>query len=277
MLINSCRACGTLYARHDDGVERGGDYNSYYHTASLCVPGFVERRHDEIVAGFAPYRKTGRLLDIGCGAGSLLRAARRADWDAEGTDISRPAVEHARSEGFTVFCGELEEARYPEASFDVVTAIEVLEHVPDPRAVLSEIKRVLRPGGLFWGTTPHGRGMSARLLGLRWSVLSPPEHLQLFSLAGLRQLLHASDFRRVRLISRGVNPSEILHVLRRARAAGGAGGGNADFTGAERVRAAYRLNEAATKNAATRLIKATINDVLGAARLGDSIKLSAEK
>ncbi|MFL6231238.1 MAG: class I SAM-dependent methyltransferase [Pyrinomonadaceae bacterium] len=277
MLVSSCRACGTLYARHGDESERGGDYNSYYHPGSPCVPDFVERRHDEIADGFASYRQTGRLLDVGCGAGSLLRAARRGGWDAEGTEVSRPAVEHARSEGFTVFSGELAEAGYTEASFDVVTAIEVLEHVPDPRALLSEIRRVLRPGGLFWGTTPHGRGMSARLLGLRWSVVCPPEHLQLFSLAGLRQLLRAADFGRARLVSRGINPSELLHVLWGARAARGVVEGQADFTGAERVRAAYRLNEAATKNTATRLSKATINALLGAARLGDSIRISAEK
>ena len=71
------------------------------------------------------------------------------------------------------------------SDFDVVIASEVLEHVLDPHAMLVEILRVLRPGGLLWATTPHGRGISARLLGLEWSNVCPPEHLQLFSVAGI--------------------------------------------------------------------------------------------
>ena len=42
---------------------------------------------------------------------------------------------------------------------------------------------MLRPGGLFWTTTPHARGLSARVLGLKWRCIWPPEHLQLFSVA----------------------------------------------------------------------------------------------
>jgi SAM-dependent methyltransferase len=276
--IASCEGCGTLYALSAPGA--GGDYDDYYDEANLSVPPFVERRLDEIVAGFAPFRKGNRLLDVGCGAGSLLEAARRAGWDAEGVEVSLPSVEHVRARGFEVFYGELAAARFPAASFDVVTASEILEHLPEPQELLREIARVVRPGGLFWGTTPHGRGLSARALGVGWSAVHPPEHLQLFSLGGLRALLASAGFRRVRLTSRGVNPFELWRALRRrgdtaAARAGGAGGPEVEHF--DRVATGYQLNEALAKGRARRLAKGALNALLGAARCGDSIKIWAVK
>lgn len=315
--VGACRGCGTLYARgagSGEGAEESCDYDAYYHEANLSVPPFIERRLDEIIADFAPYRRTGRLLDIGCGAGTLLSAARRAGWDAAGTEVSRPAVEHVRREGFEVFAGELHEARFPAGHFDVVTASEILEHLPDPRVLLAEVARILRPGGLFWGTTPHGRGLSARALGVEWSTVSPPEHLQLFSLGGLRRLLTSAGFNRARVITQGFNHYEVRHALLKKRrrqgdakaaTTNGANGANVSGTATlkhgdgpstepvkhdegaavkheegavfDRVQSAYQLNEALMSSRAGRLTKAALNGVLSAARLGDSIKIWAIK
>lgn len=287
--VSACRDCGTLYAHHADETSSGEeyDYDAYYHEANLSIPAFISRRLDEIFRSFASYRRTNRLLDVGCGAGSLLEAARRAGWNAEGTEVSKPAVEHVRAEGFEVFHGELAEARYPEGHFDVVTASEIIEHVPEPGAMLREIARILRPGGLFWATTPHGRGLSARLLGTRWSTVSPPEHLQLFSLGGVRRLLREAGFSRVHVTSHGCNPYELRQAFRRAAEPtapcelNGAGVKEQlraqSAASAERVATSYRLNEALTRNPATRGIKAVLNGALGAARLGDSIKIRAVK
>jgi SAM-dependent methyltransferase len=187
--LASCTACATLYTSE---LPAPYDYDGYYGAHNLDVPAFVHRRHAQIVRGFAPYRRTGRLLDVGFGAGSVMEVARAAGWVAQGVEIAHEAVEHARSLGLEVFHGELAAARYPANHFDVAVAVEVLEHVPDPRALLLEIARVLRPGGLLWATTPHARGASARLLGTGWSLVAPPDHLQLFSRRGVKLLLRQS-------------------------------------------------------------------------------------
>ena len=269
--MQRCGGCGTLYAAELPGEGEAEDYEGYYDEGNLAVPDFVDRRLDEIVAGFEPYRRAGRLLDVGCGAGTFLRAAGRAGWEAVGVEVSATAAEHNRAAGFEVFAGELEEARYPEGHFDVVVASEVLEHVPDPRGMLREILRVLRPGGLLWATTPNGRGLSARVLGLGWSAVSPPEHLHLFSRAGAESLLAELGFVRARVVTEGVNPAEILGALR------GRAAPSAHAASAERVKTGYELNEFLAASPSRRALKGFANGVLRACRLGDSLKIRAEK
>ncbi len=288
--LEVCAVCGTLYAHRTEAAPL--DYDGYYGESNLSVPEFIGARLDEIFAAFAPHRKTNRLLDVGCGAGSILQAARRAGWDAEGLEVSRTAAEHVRAEGFKVFCGEIAEASYPDAHFDVVTASEVLEHVADPAPLLEEVARIIRPGGVFWATTPHGRGLSARVLGLEWSTICPPEHLQLFSLGGARRMVERAGFRRVRVTSRGCNPFEIWRSLRtrgngasahaaKEQVVADAGSPDAEVPAEgerfDRVATGYRLNEALLRNPATRAVKAALNATLGATRLGDSIRIWAEK
>jgi SAM-dependent methyltransferase len=273
--ILSCLKCKTLYTSQLPGAESSEDYDTYYHEDNLTAPDFISLRLDEIMAGFAAYQRSGRLLDVGFGAGTLLEAARRAGWNSFGVEVSERAVEHVRGMGFEVFAGTLQEAGYPENYFDVITASEVLEHVPDPQIVLREIARVLRPGGLLWLTTPHGRGASAQILGVKWSAVSPPEHLQLFSRAGGRELLAAVGLRQVRVATEGVNPFELLKGLR-----GGGGRAVPDANsqrGNERVETSYRLNEALMASPTRRLLKKTLNGLLNLGRLGDSLKIWAEK
>ena len=269
--MSSCRACGTLFVAELPNASEVEDYDSYYGAANLIVPEFINRRLDEIIAGFEPYKRGGLLLDVGCGAGTFMQSARRAGWDVVGVEVSATAAEHNRAEGFEVFNGELAEARYPEGRFDVVVVSEVLEHVSEPRAVLVEVLRVTRPGGLLWATTPDGRGFSARALGLKWSAVSPPEHLQLFSRGAVEALLVEVGFVRARVATEGFNPFEIVDALR------GRPAHSVHAASNERVKSAYELNQFLTEGGARRAVKELANGVLRLCRLGDSLKIRAEK
>ena len=257
-----CGRCATLYT--SDAVQKA--YDDLYAEENPHYPPFLRKRLDDIVAGFAPSRRTGRLLEVGFGDGELLEAARRAGWTVSGIELARPAVERARRRGIDAVHGALAEAPYQAESFDVVVAAEILEHVSDVRALLDGIVRVLRPGGLLWATTPHGRGISARLLGASWSVVNPPGHVQLFSIDGLRRLLRAAGFGDIAIAAEGVNPHEILQRLRGGKMRPG-----------ERIDAAYALNAFLEEHRGRRAVKRTINRVLSALRLGDSLKVSARK
>jgi 2-polyprenyl-3-methyl-5-hydroxy-6-metoxy-1,4-benzoquinol methylase len=274
----SCRTCATLYTAESPGPGQWEDYDAYYTPENLMVPDFINRRLDEIVATFKSYRKSNRLLDVGCGAGSFLEAAARDNWEAFGVEISQTAADHVRKQGFEVFCGELEKADYPDGYFDVVIASEVLEHVLDPKALLESVARVLRPGGLLWATTPHGRGISARLLDLAWTTVCPPEHLQLFSVKSIKAVLSSAGFRRVEVVTHGMNPFEIVHELhRRFLRRAEVQDGNAAGETFNRVESGYQLNEFVTKSYSRGLLKATLNSLLNTGRIGDSLKIHAEK
>ena len=266
----SCRKCLTVFTPYSPWYSSEFYYNTYYPETSLTPPAFVQTRLEEVTAGFARYRETNRLLDIGCGAGNLLQAARNNGWNAQGLDVAPSATKHVRELGFEVFQGELQKAAFPAQHFDVITAAEIIEHLNDPRSLVQEIARLLRPGGLFWTTTPHARGLSARLLGLQWRCVWPPEHLQLFSSAGLKALLRDVGFRQIRVRTTGGNPIEIFHALGKKKDAPKTADQHFD-----RVLTGYQLNESLMKSRPRRVVKEIANGLLNITRMGDSLKAFA--
>ncbi|HEX7295664.1 MAG TPA: class I SAM-dependent methyltransferase [Pyrinomonadaceae bacterium] len=249
--------------------ESGG----YYNDENLVVPEFVSARLDQIISSFAAYRSVNKLLDIGCGAGSLLFAAKRAAWDAEGVELSLPTAQHLKNRGLKVFAGELAAAAFPPACFDVVTAAELIEHVADPASLVAEVARILRPGGLFWATTPHSNGASGRVLKVNWSIISPPEHLHLFSASGLTTLLSQHGFRKIRVKTEGLSFSELAGAFRREQHTAGTTSNAAHA----RVSSDYQFNEKLLKNPRGRMLKNSANALLRASRLGDFLKVHAER
>lgn len=271
-----CCVCKTLYVSSLPTNETRMAYETggYYSDENLVVPGFIAKRLDQIVQSFGQYRSVNRLLDIGCGAGGLLMAAKRAQWDAEGVEVSRPTVEYLRNNDLKVFPGELLEARFPTGHFDVVTAGELIEHVTDPSSLVGEVARILRPGGIFWATTPHGDGASARSLRLKWSIVAPPEHLQLFSISGLTKLLRRHGFREVQVKSDGLGLTELLRAFRVRRAIGVEVSKNEGY---ERVQSDYQFNEKLLRNHRGRVLKKGASAVLRASGFGDFLKVWAER
>ena len=266
-----CLECNSVYTPYAPWYSSAIFYTGFYlNQEELSPPAFVNTRLEEITADFSSYRDNNRLLDIGCGAGNLLQAARKNGWNAQGVDVSAGAVKHVRDLGFEVFEGELQEANFPSQHFDVVTAAELLEHLVDPQPLLQEVARILRPGGLFWTTTPHARGLSGRVLGLKWRCIWPPEHLQLFSIRGLKKLLHDAGFRQLRINTTGGNPIEIFHAMGAVQSAPKTVDQHFD-----RVTTSYRLNESLMKSRSRRALKNTVNSFLNLSRLGDSLKVFA--
>jgi SAM-dependent methyltransferase len=259
-LLQRCAQCSTLYTRG----RAESSYDDTYVKEGVPAALFLSKRLDRIVASFESFRHLGRLLDVGFGGGDLLDAAQRSCWRTSGVEVTALAVANARRRGIDAFHGTLADAKYESESFDVVIATEILEHLVEAAELLAEIRRVIRPGGLMWATTPHGRGVSARMLGLGWSVIAPPEHVQLFSVSGIRELLERTGFQVLSVRAEGVNPQELIQHLR---------GGNTSTE--QRIDAAYALNAFFEERPYRRIIKAVINRPLSMFQLGDSLKIAA--
>jgi 2-polyprenyl-3-methyl-5-hydroxy-6-metoxy-1,4-benzoquinol methylase len=136
----------------------------------------------KILGAFFPRSHRIRLLELGCSQGDLLRAsAKSGRYDATGLDYEKGPVEYARSVGLDARQGDLESSGFPANSFDVVAAIHVVEHLHNPLKTFTEIRCVLRPGGLFFAVTPCITHFKARWAGRNWKYLGPPDHLWYFS------------------------------------------------------------------------------------------------
>jgi cyclopropane fatty-acyl-phospholipid synthase-like methyltransferase len=107
------------------------------------------------------------LLDVGAGSGILVEEAGRSGLLAEGVEPSQWLAEQAISRGLTVHQGTLSQLRLTR-SYDIVTLIDVIEHVSDPVALLRAATERLAPGGSVVVITPNIRSLAARALGTRW-------------------------------------------------------------------------------------------------------------
>jgi ubiquinone/menaquinone biosynthesis C-methylase UbiE len=141
-----------------------------------------------------------RLLDIGCGNGAFVRAARVWGWDAEGVDPDPRAAAVGRKMGVPITVGSLPKLGYPDASFAAVTMNHSIEHLHDPVAGLREVRRILQPAGTVWINTPNLDSRGHRIFGANWRGLEPPRHLVLFSAASLMSALSRAGFAQIRQV-----------------------------------------------------------------------------
>ncbi len=147
--------------------------------------------------------KRNQLLDLGCGNGDFLKLAEGADWQAVGLDFDIQALGIAEGRDVRVVAGTAESLPFGDESFNVVTLSHVLEHIHDPFGVISEVWRVLKPGGLVWLSTPNIHSLIHRRYGRFWYSLQSPYHLVLFSENGIRELLQCANFEAISLHRRG--------------------------------------------------------------------------
>ena len=135
------------------------------------------------------------VCDVGCERGELLHVLKQSGWHVCGTQLSQPAADFARRQfGIEVFVGELPEAPFANDVFDMVTMIEVLEHLPDPEAYLAHVSRMLRAGGIFWVEVPNAGSFTAKLCGKRWLHHDPEHHFWSFTKDGVVHLLRRYGF-----------------------------------------------------------------------------------
>ena len=135
-------------------------------------------------------------LDIGCAFGYMIEVAKSAGYDSQGIEIS-PAADVAVKLGYKVEKSTLEDAAFPEETFNLITAVDVLEHIPEPRKWLQECKRILKKGGVLLLVTPDCSSLTARVLRDRWPHYKV-EHLYYYSPRTLKRLLISIGFDEVK-------------------------------------------------------------------------------
>lgn len=279
--LNRCANCRTLFAELNIENEKTADevqelYDHYYDSAKFKLNPVVEQSLQIACESFEPFRQTGKLLDIGFGEGGLLSVAEKNKWQCYGTELSPQSLEYGAEKGWTVAKDAFADERFSQNGFDVVTLIELIEHVPNPDDFLQTAYKMLRPGGLLYLTTPNTESINRRWLGIDWTVVSPPEHITLFSPAGMKKTLARNDFKLKEIRTEGFNPVEIINNLRQSKKPAEPENSTPPVA-INRNAAAYALNEAFTSSPWRRAVKSTINRGLTAFKIGDGIKVWAVK
>lgn len=202
--IQRCQKCALLWVPAGVAVGPSGasiyeeetpifmlDGNADYYMDEGHIENFVSKLN--WVEKYLPAKS--RLLDAGANYGHFLKVASDR-YDAVGFDIS-PAAVRWSVERFGVRNRIASIYDIPSdlgAPFDGVVSFDVIEHVPDPGAALTNLASLVKPGGLLFLSTPDAGSLVARLMGQRWHYLDPVQHIVLFNRANLTRLLRKTGF-----------------------------------------------------------------------------------
>ena len=204
-----CNECGLMR----QGFSSDSQIRSfaYYAGGEKC---FQQQRKDKETAQIRDFLKImpqlekflpqkGKLLAIGCAMGTLLNEIRKLGWDVTGIEPETWTCDIARSKyGLNVINLTFQEANLDESSFDVVIMLHVIEHLPNPAEGLSQIARMIRPGGFLVLETPRFDTVWFKLLrGRERSVISG--HKYYFTRITIQTLAQKSGFEVVQLDSVG--------------------------------------------------------------------------
>jgi len=181
-------------------IEYSGGYKSIN---NKFIDNIVKKISKYILLGNIPWRKDGKLLDIGCGNGGFLIWYRAHGWNVYGVEINKEAANICRQKGINVFNGELMDAHFKNDTFDVVTIIQVLEHLCSPSQVIKEIYRILKKDGLLLIGIPNFGSYDRKIFNADWLPLEVPRHLYHFEPVKLRNLLERYGFKIQELRAKG--------------------------------------------------------------------------
>jgi 2-polyprenyl-3-methyl-5-hydroxy-6-metoxy-1,4-benzoquinol methylase len=213
-----CPRCGLVYVDEIEPAGKlfhsydGGFWKSLRRKIVAPWRGFSQVRHFkrsmqranailEFVRSQNPNQGSRKAwLDIGCNKGFLLAAAAESSWEVHGVEIV-PELTAPFRRKYKMFADNILAMGFAEAqvwlkdgSFDVVTAIDMIEHFEEPLRDMGHIHRVLAPGGLLVVQTPDTDAIRAGELKEKWGALKPLEHLHLFNRANLERLAKKLGF-----------------------------------------------------------------------------------
>jgi 2-polyprenyl-3-methyl-5-hydroxy-6-metoxy-1,4-benzoquinol methylase len=221
--MRRCGGCGLLFnsPRLDDAELAnlyGRNYYFFQRHDARELPRIVPM-YQRTVALVADEIKTKKCLDVGCGRGYLPAVLKGLGWDARGVEISSDAADYGTQRfGLDVFTGTIEQyARDAEREmFPLVTAIDVIEHVPSPETFVAAAAQCVEPGGRLIIDTPNGAARNIDVKGVQWKGFNP-FHIYLFTIPALTTLLSRHGLVVERAFSYGNEPAEREPFARRLR------------------------------------------------------------
>ncbi len=185
---------GTYY-ESEDYISHTDSKRSLFERAYHFVKGIALKQKVKRIEQAQPQK--GKLLDIGAGTGDFLLTAKNHGWDVLGSEPNEEARALAKEKGISLL-ENLE--TLPADSFDVITMWHVLEHVYDLNEQISELKRLLKPGGSLFVAVPNYESYDATYYKEFWAAYDVPRHLWHFSKRSIQKLFEVQNMKVVKIL-----------------------------------------------------------------------------
>jgi len=193
--LNKCEFCGLAFdSRKPSNEELKNYYQRYSYSKLRPCPSATAQSFLNLINEFRKYRKNGNILDIGCGQGDFLFEAQKHGWKTFGSEYSDSAISLCRNRGLNVVKEPISLFSFGNMKFDVITSFEVIEHIQTPNEFLETARSLLRPGGIFYFTTPNFNSILRHLEGSKFAIICYPEHLCFYSKKTIRHLSEKNGF-----------------------------------------------------------------------------------
>jgi len=202
--IYKCTRCGLgfLYPKPDKEELKLLYQNSYfdnqYDEGLLVNSPEMKRRisqEDHRVKFFRRFKKTGKVVDLGCGRGYFLHACQLKGYSTEGIDISSDVAQYVTKElNIPVRVGPIDEIDLEKKSIDVITMWHVLEHTAEPDLYIAKVKGWLKEDGILVIDVPNYEGTDAQKMWDKWYGWQLPYHLYHFTPRTLESVLSKHGF-----------------------------------------------------------------------------------
>ncbi len=203
----TCSNCGLIYMQTRPTQDEltmyyPSDYEAYYllDKSKTISKQWHLKRALKLQLDFVERNTSvrGKLLDIGCATGNFMKIAQDQGWQVLGIEPIDNAASIAREHyQLEVITGTLEAVQLENASFDVITMWDVLEHVSSPKSTLLRCQEILKPGGLLVFSIPNLISFDRYLFGNHWIGWDAPRHFNMFIEDSLNRLLDITGFEHV--------------------------------------------------------------------------------
>lgn len=218
-----CRACGFAQPEAMPGTDDYFDllyadhpWLTEEHMTEVFDSGFKDFIFEQVLGGLARYQKPGTpksVLDVGSYIGRFLQIAHQHGWQAEGAELNTRAADFAaRRTGLPIHLTRAQDLIAQGRTFGAVTMIDVLEHIPNPRPLVAQLRELLVPGGVIAIKLPHGpvQRLKEGIRGYKYKtpkerddhrvgVMARFVHVNHFTVGSLRRCLESAGFEGVRV------------------------------------------------------------------------------
>lgn len=203
----SCKVCysypfpGDISKIYDDYFFNQGYKTNYFGYLPLIKNSLYKKiRLLQVIYPEFQLGTTKRFLDIGCGSGLYVHAAKLIGFDAYGIDIDEKSILIAKEQGLYVEKSDIFQASFQQNYFDLIQMKEVLEHLPNPKESLIRVRSILKKNGILMIDVPNQNGIipkikrSLKFRKNEWGFVQPPVHLFAYEEKSLRNILEAAGF-----------------------------------------------------------------------------------